>query len=50
MKTIVVPLPDETKAKLDVMRTKGFTIAGFVRQALAEALRDVKVPSRRRAA
>ena len=46
MKTIVVPVPDETKRKLDIMRTKGFTITGFVRQALAEALKHVKVPRR----
>lgn len=46
MKTIVVPVPDETKRKLDEMRKKGYTITGYVRQALAEALRDVKVPRR----
>ena len=46
MKTIVVPVPNETKAKLDEMRKKGYTITGYVRQALAEALRDVKVPRR----
>ena len=50
MKKIVVPLPNDTKAKLDFMRTKGYTITGYVRQALAAALADVKVPRRRRAA
>jgi len=50
MKTIVVPLPDETKAKLDEMRRRGYTITGFVRQALATALADIKVPRARRAA
>ena len=44
MKTIVVPVPDDTKRKLDVMRTKGYTITGYVRQALAQALANVKVP------
>lgn len=46
MKKIVVPVPNDTKAKLDEMRRRGYTITGFVRQALAEALRDVKVPRR----
>ena len=50
MKKIVVPVPNDTKAKLDVMRTQGFTITGFTRKVLAEALRDVKVPRHRRAA
>ena len=44
MKTIVVPVPDETKRKLDEMRTKGYTITGYVRQALSAALANVKVP------
>lgn len=38
MKTIVVPLPDELKAKLDAKRKEGYTIVGFVRKVLAEAL------------
>lgn len=46
MKKIVVPVPDETKRKLDEMRKQGFTITGFTRKVLAEALRDVKVPRR----
>ena len=49
MKKIVVPVPDETKRKLDVMRKQGFTITGYVRKVLAEALRDVKVPRGRAA-
>jgi len=49
MKKIVVPVPNETKAKLDEMRRRGYTITGFVRQALATALADVKVPRRRAA-
>ena len=48
MKKIVVPVPNETKAKLDEMRRRGYSICGFVRQTLREALRDVK--PRRRAA
>jgi len=46
MKKIVVPVPNETKAKLDAKRKEGYTITGFVRKVLAEALRDVKVPRR----
>lgn len=46
MKKIVVPVPNETKRKLDEMRKRGYSICGFVRSALAEALRDVKVPRR----
>jgi hypothetical protein len=49
MKTIVVPVPDETKRKLDEMRRRGYTITGFVRAALASALAEVKVPRRRAA-
>lgn len=50
MKTLMVKVPDATKAKLNEKRKQGYTIAGFVRQALAEALVDVKIPPRRRAA
>ena len=49
MKKIVVPVPNDTKAKLDEMRRRGYTITGFVRQALATALADVKLPRRRAA-
>ena len=49
MQKIVIPVPIDTKAKLDEMRRRGFTITGYVRQALAEALRDVKVPRGRAA-
>ena len=47
---IVVPISADLKARLDVKRAQGYTINGFVRAALAEALADVKVPPRRRAA
>jgi hypothetical protein len=50
MKTIVVPLPDDLKAKLDTKRAEGYSLNGFVRATLARALADVKVPRRRRAA
>ena len=50
MKTIVVPLPDDLKRKLDAKRAEGYTINGFVRRVLTEALRDVKAPHPRRAA
>jgi hypothetical protein len=46
MRKIVVPVPNDTKAKLNEMRRRGYSICGIVRQALAEALRDVKVPRR----
>lgn len=38
MKTIVVPLPEPLKAQLDALRKEGYTINGFVRKVLAEAL------------
>ena len=50
MKTIVVPVPDALKAKLDAKRQEGFTINGYVRAVLARALAEVKVPRRRKAA
>ena len=50
MKKIVVPVPDETKRKLDEMRRRGYSICGYVRTSLADALRNVKVPRTRRAA
>ena len=40
MKTIVVPLPDTLKDKLDIMRARGYTINGFVRAVLTRALAD----------
>ncbi|MEO7859655.1 MAG: hypothetical protein ABIU05_04295 [Nitrospirales bacterium] len=49
MQKIVVPVPASTKVKLDEMRRRGYSICGYVRQALAEALRDVKVLKRRAA-
>ena len=49
MKKILVPVSPEIKAKLDVKRAEGYTINGYVRKVLADALRDVKVPRRRAA-
>lgn len=49
MRKIVVPVESDTKARLDEMRRRGYSICGFVRQALRDALRDVKVPKRRAA-
>jgi len=46
MKRILVPVSEEIKRKLDVKRTEGYTINGYVRRVLAEALRNVKVPRR----
>lgn len=40
MKKILVPLSDTLKAKLDAKRKEGYTIVGFVRKVLAEALKD----------
>ena len=49
-KKILVPVSDEIKSKLDVKRAEGYTINGYVRKVLAEALADVKLPRSRRAA
>jgi hypothetical protein len=50
MKKILVPVSEEIKRKLDVKRAEGYTINGFVRRVLQEALANVKVPRPRRAA
>lgn len=50
MKMIVVPLPDELKAKLDTKRAEGYSLNGYVRAVLTRALADVKLPRNRRAA
>ena len=47
-KKIVVPVSEEIKRKLDAKRAEGYTLNGFVRRVLAEALADVKLPSRRK--
>ena len=42
MKRIVISLPDELKEKLDVVRTHGYSVAGFVRALLEKALNPPK--------
>lgn len=49
MRKILVPVSEEIKRKLEVKRAEGYTINGYVRKVLAEALRDVKAPKRRAA-
>lgn len=49
MRKILVPVSEEIKRKLEVKRAQGYTINGYVRKVLAEALRDVK-PTKRSAA
>jgi hypothetical protein len=38
MKTIVINIPDPLKAKLDILRTQGYTINGYVCAVLAREL------------
>jgi hypothetical protein len=40
MKTIVIHIPDPLKTKLDVLRTQGYTINGYVCAVLGRALAD----------
>jgi len=40
MKRIVVSLSDDLKTRLDRLRGKGYSVAGFVRAAIEQALRD----------
>lgn len=44
MRSVTVPIkfPVEMKRKLDALRTKGYTIAGFVRRAVERALESQK--------
>lgn len=48
MKVIVIPINDALKQKLDLKRREGFTINGFVRATLEQALAHVTLPRRRR--
>ena len=50
MKKILVPISADLKARLDTKREEGYTLNGYVRRVLAEALADVKVRRPRRAA
>ncbi|MDH4236630.1 MAG: ribbon-helix-helix domain-containing protein [Nitrospira sp.] len=38
MKSIIIRLPDDLKAKLDALRRQGYTINGFIRAAVEQAL------------
>ncbi|HSL02612.1 MAG TPA: hypothetical protein VK901_03620 [Nitrospiraceae bacterium] len=44
MKTIVISIPDETKARLDALRTQGYTLNGYVRAVLERELADKPKP------
>lgn len=50
MKKILVPLSADLKARLDTKREQVYTLNGYVRRVLAEALADVKARRPRRAA
>jgi hypothetical protein len=45
----LIQLPEDLKAKLDAKRTQGYTISGYVRTVLQNALIDAKKKKRRRA-
>ena len=38
MERVLIQLPTDLKAQLDLLRTKGFTISGFVRALLEREL------------
>jgi len=40
MKSILITIPDETKAKLDALRAQGYTLNGYVRAVLERELAD----------
>ena len=42
MKLLTIPVEDSLKRELDKLRLEGFTINGFVRAALAKALKAHK--------
>jgi hypothetical protein len=44
---IVIPVSETLKAKLDEKRRIGFTLNGFVRHVLEQALADTPVPRRK---
>lgn len=47
MKTIVVPVSDRLKEKLDALRARGYTINGYVRAVLERELADKPLPTAR---
>lgn len=48
MKSILITIPDETKAKLDAKRAQGYTLNGFVRAVLERELADKPTAKRPR--
>jgi hypothetical protein len=46
MVTIMVPISEDLKRKLDAKRQEGYTINGFVRALLTKALAEVPLPPR----
>lgn len=48
MVKILVLVPPKMKQQLDALRVRGFTIAGFTRQALTRALADLSPQKRTR--
>lgn len=50
MKTIVIRIPDGTKARLDALRAQGYTLNGFVRALLDRELagKPTARPARKR--
>ena len=42
MTKVLISLPMETKAKLDALRSQGFTISGYVRHLLEKELNAPK--------
>jgi len=47
MKRIVVSLDDGLKTRLDRVKRKGYSIAGFVRAAIEQALKDDHVSKKK---
>jgi len=47
MKRILVALPAPLKAKLDALRTQGYTAAGYIRSLLERELNRERVKNKR---
>jgi len=48
MERIMVQLPGPLKAKLDALRSQGYTAAGFIRNVLERELRKAPAGQKRR--
>ena len=48
MKQLLIHLPEELKAKLDALRTKGYTASGYIRALLERELTPSAPVVRRR--